>query len=426
MEETHIGHAGAGDHHGIRRRGSFILIGLSSGHGIFHWVNQSFLVMLPEVRDTFELSAIQVGAISTTREVAGGVIALPGGIVTDLLRRYWGAVLAGCMAVFGVGWLVMGLSPIYPVLLLGMALAAMSSSIWHLPGVAALSHHFAHRRGSALSFHGIGGNVGDVLGPALTGILLGVLTWRGILAMYAAVPLFLTFLVFWAFRDIGRFGDSASERPDVQAQMAQSRRLLKNKRLWSITLVAGLRGMAFVALITFLPLYLADVAELSQRSRGLYFALLVAVGIVFTPVMGYLSDRLGRKLILVPGMLVLSMLALLLGLFGEGIFLPVIIGLLGIFLYSDQPILMAAALDIVGAGVAGTTLGVLSFSRFALSAASPLIAGALYEKNTDFPFFYVAGLFALATVILAAVPLGASGHAADLPPSGHHGHAAAL
>ena len=425
MALTRAGQEADRQHRNLRHSGSFILGGLSSGHGIFHWINTSFTVMGPEVRASFGISNLQVGAISSTREFAGGLISLPGGIVTDMLQRYWGVVLAICMAVFGIGWLVMGLAPLYPMLLVGMAMVAISSSVWHLPGVAALSLHFADRRGAALSIHGIGGSIGDVLGPLLTGVLLGAMTWRGILGVYAAVPLFLTFLVFWSFRDIGRGSDGASKRPDLQAQMAESRLLLKNKRLWGITLVAGLRGMAFVTMTTFLPLYLEDVAELSEWWRAAYIALMMAVGIVFTPVMGYLSDRMGRKLVLVPGMIFLAALSLLLALFGEGDALPVIVAALGIFLYSDQPILTAAALDVVGASVAGTMLGVLSFSRFALAAASPLIAGAMYDADTAFPFFYVAGLFALATAILLAVPLGTGSQTADSLPAGRQGDDAA-
>ena len=425
MYGDHIQPAETGERRGVRRTGPFILGGLTAGHGVFHWINQSLVVMLPEVRDTFGLSGLQVGAISATRELTGGVIALPGGIVSDLLRHYWGAVLAGCMAAFGLGWMVIGLSPVFPLLLMGVGIESISSSLWHLPGVAALSHHFAHRRGSALSFHGVGGNIGDVLGPVLTGFLLGVLAWREVIAVYSAVPIFLSFIVFWAFRDIGRFGDGAVERPDVRAHMAQSRILLKNRRLWGITLVAGLRGMAFVALTTFLSLYLKDVAQLSEGWRGFYFAVPMLVGIVTTPAMGYLSDRLGRKLVLVPGMLMLAVLTLLLVPFGEGATLPLILGLLGIFLFSDQPILMAAALDIVGEGVAATTLGVLSFSRFALSTASPLIGGMLYDRDVYFPFYFVAGLFGLAAVILLAVPLGTGGQATDSQPGDQPGHAAA-
>lgn len=73
---------------GIRGSTPFILTGLSVGHGIFHWFSQRFLVMLPEVVATFDLSGLQVGAISATREVVSGIIALPGGVVTDMVRRH--------------------------------------------------------------------------------------------------------------------------------------------------------------------------------------------------------------------------------------------------------------------------------------------------------------------------------------------------
>jgi MFS family permease len=423
MAETHTSHVHTGERRSLRGAGPFILSGLSGGHSIFHWFTQSFLVMLPEVRETFALSAVQVGAITTTREVVSGMVALPGGVAVDMLRRHWGLVLAGAMAVFGLGWLVMGLSglaPQYPGLLVGMGMVAAAASIWHLPAMAALSHHFAHRRGSALSFHGIGGNIGDVLGPALTGFLLGILAWQRILSIYAVVPLFLAFLVFWAFRDIGRAGASPSGRPDLPGQMAQAQRLLKNPRLWGITLVGALRGMAFVSFMTFLPLYLEDQLHLSKTSRGLHMALLVLVGIGAMPIAGYLSDRLGRKIVLVPGLLGLCALTLLLAPFGQGVMLVVILGLLGLFLYSDQPILTAAALDIVGEGVAATTLGALSFFRFALSAVSPIIGGVLYGIQRDLAFYYVAGLFALATLVLLVVPLKTPPRAAIGSHDRHH------
>ena len=423
MAEAHTGQAIAEERRGLRGTAPFILSGLSGGHGVFHWFSQSFFVMLPAVVATFGLSGLQVGAIATTREVVSGTIALPGGVVTDMVRRHWGVVLAGCMALFGLGWLVMGISPVYPVLLLGMGLVAAAASIWHLPATAALSHQFAHRRGSALSFHGVGGNIGDVLGPALTGGLLLVLSWRGILSIYAVVPLLLTFVVFWAFRDIGRTGPQDTRSSGFQEQMSQTRISFKeHPRLWGIMAVAGLRGMANVAFLPFLALYLGLDTQLGlgNAALGLHIALLVGVGVVSTPVMGYLSDRLGRKIVLVPGMLGLCVLTAMLVPFGEGIGLIIILALLGIFLFSDQPILTAAALDIVGEGVVASTLGVFSFSRFVLAAASPLIAGKLFDVvGVEATFFYIAGLYVLGTVILLAVPLAAPRHSAG---DGHHGH----
>ena len=96
------------------------------------------------------------------------------------------------------------------------------------------------------------------------------------------------------------------------------------------------------------------------------------------------------------------------------------IALLGIFLFSDQPILTAGALDVIGDGVVASTLGVFSFSRFALAAASPLIAGYLFDsRGVESTFFYIAGLYVLATLILMLVPMASPRHSAA---DGHHGH----
>ena len=404
-DHDHHGHAHSDTPSGIRGSGNFIIAGLTSGHGVFHWFLQSFIVLLPEVEATFGLSKIGVGSISTVRELVSGLITLPGGIIADGLRKYWGLILALCMAGFGLGWLIVGQAPVFPLLLLGVAIVAAAASLWHLPAMASLSHHYSHRRGTALSFHGIGGNVGDAISPVATGFLLGYLAWQDILSIYAAVPIFIAFLVYWAFKNIGR-AVSEEESNSGQDRMGQTKDILKNPLIWVITFAGGIRAMAFIALITFLPSYLSNDLGLSDFRRGVYFGLLVAAGIVFTPLMGYLSDRFGRKIVLVPGMLFDAAIVLLMASFGEGVPLIILLFMLGAFFYSDQPILTASALDIVGSGVATTTLGALSFARFGLSAISPIIAGYLYDTySMDSVFYYVASLMIFSAVVLAFTKL---------------------
>ncbi|MAP36742.1 MAG: MFS transporter [Chloroflexi bacterium] len=404
-DHDHHGHAHSDTPSGIRGSGNFIIAGLTSGHGVFHWFLQSFIVLLPEVEATFGLSKIGVGSISTVRELVSGLITLPGGIIADVLRKYWGLILALCMAGFGLGWLIVGQAPVFPLLLLGVAIVAAAASLWHLPAMASLSHHYSHRRGTALSFHGIGGNVGDAISPVATGFLLGYLAWQDILSIYAAVPIFIAFLVYWAFKNIGR-AVGEEESNSGQDRMGQTKDILKNPLIWVITFAGGIRAMAFIALITFLPSYLSNDLGLSDFRRGVYFGLLVAAGIVFTPLMGYLSDRFGRKIVLVPGMLFDAAIVLLMASFGEGVPLIILLFMLGAFFYSDQPILTASALDIVGSGVATTTLGALSFARFGLSAISPIIAGYLYDTySMDSVFYYVASLMIFSAVVLAFTKL---------------------
>jgi MFS family permease len=441
---------------GVRRGAAFIIGGLTSGHGVFHWIAQSFIVMLPEVRDLLlGGSVIAATSIQSTREIASGVVSLPGGVITDTLRRYWGWVMAVCMGLFGVGWLLMAaagwqvpgsawlaadqatqaageqssLNPLgYALLLAGMAIVAIAAAFWHLPAMAALSSHFSHRRASVLSFHGVGGNIGDVLGPVLTGLLLISLTWQAVITIYAAVPIFLTFLVFWAFRDIGQRAQAAAEAQPVstmRGQIEETKLLIRNGRMWGITVVAGLRGMAYIGFITILPLYLVDELGLTANTehgnfsnlfiRGSLIGLLVLVGIFTSPVMGYISDRIGRKLVLVPGMVFLALITFLMAPFGDSLaVMTVLLAALGIFLFSDQPILTAAAMDIVREGTAATTLGLVSTSRFAFSAASPIIAGWLYGINTDNLFYYTAVLYVAGAVILMFVRMPRLAPAADL------------
>ena len=384
--------------------GRTIIPGLAVGHTVFHWGVQSFVVALPEIQQTFGLSGVGVGGILAARELATAAVKLPGGVAVDALRKYWGPLLAACLGASALGLLVLGLSPVYPLLLVGMAILAASHSIWHLPASASLSHHFSQRRGVTLAIHGVGGSVGDVAGPVVTGALLAYLTWREILSVYAVAPLFLGAVAIWALRNIGHTNDE--DVADSSGRAEVTRRLLKSPVLWGLAVVYGCRAMALVALVTVLPLYLDNELGLSTSSRGIHIGLLIAIGLVAKPATGYMSDRVGRKRVLGPGLIWSCILALALLAFDSGVLLTVCVALLGLFLYPDQPILTAAVFDVVDREVASTGLGVVSFVGSLMAVVSPLIAGVLYETmGFDATVYYVAGLFALAAVVFVGIPV---------------------
>ncbi|MCH2316245.1 MAG: MFS transporter [SAR202 cluster bacterium] len=216
----------------------------------------------------------------------------------------------------------------------------------------------------------------------------------------------LSFIALWSFKNISEGLETQSKAVDSLARREQIKRLLQNRVLWPITLIKGLRGMALVALLTFLPLYLANDVGLSAFVRAAYIGLLIAIGIVAKPVAGYLSDKLGRKQILAPGLLWSGAIMLLLIFFGEGVVLPVLIALLGLFVYPDQPILTAAFLDLVDDEVVSTALGIASFVGFLLSALTPMVVGALYEfVGVSAALYYIGSLFFVAAILLVPLKL---------------------
>lgn len=388
--------------------GRAILPALAVGHAVFHWIVQSSVVLLPEIQQTFLLSGVGVGGVLAAREMATGLVKLPAGVLVDVLRSSWRALLVTCLAASAAGAILIGTSWAYPAVLAGIMVVALGHSIWHLPASAALSHHRKHRRGMALAFHGVGGGIGDVLGPLVTGVLLAVLTWRQLLLWYASIPLLAAALGIWAFRNIGRVGDTPGEAGLSRTRI--TRELLGKGLLWGLALVYALRAMALVALLTTLPLHLDHQLSLSPASRGFHIGLLIAMGLVAKPAAGHLSDRLGRKGVLVAGLVWSSLLASSLVWLDAGVAFTLAVALLGLFLYPDQPVLTAAVFDLVGAEVAATALGMVTFGAVVMATVSPLVAGALYEAaGFDGATVYAAALLAAAAVLIAVLPLSHSG-----------------
>ena len=365
--------------------------------------------MLPALRDSLGIGPVQVGAIVTVRQISSGLVAIPGGLLCDRWRKRWGLILAACMAGVAVGWLVVGVSPGYGFLLVGMVVHSVAGAIWHLPAMAALSQRFSRRRGTALAIHGVGGNVGDVLGPVLTGVLLAYAAWRGVLSAYSAIPLFLAFVMVPAFRHSDRVAAARGPAVDARAQLRDMVVVLRNRTLWRVNLASGLREMCYHIYTAFLPLYFADELGFDAKAIGLHIGLLFAVGIVASPAMGYLSDRWGRKTILVPVLVGSCVLSVLLALYGKGAALVTILILLGLFIRSDYSLLSATVLDIVGRDVATTTLGLMSFVTLIMGAIAPLVAGLLYDRwGMSAALYFAAGLFGLAALILLTTRLDGS------------------
>ena len=392
--------------HDVRDTSKFMITALAVGHSVFHWILQSFVVVLPEIQSAFQLSAVGAGGILSARELASGAVRLPGGVLSDVLRKHWGLLLAACLLIAGCGSLAIGLSPFYGVLLVGVALVAMAHSLWHLPSSAALSYHLPDKRGLALALHGVGGSVGDVAGPLMTGALLVVVTWQGILSVYAVIPIVLAICAVWAIKNIGRISAEDQSSNSKESRPKMTARLLTHPTLWGITVVRGLRAMALVALLTTIPLYLEHDLGMNPFNRGLHIGLLIAIGLAAKPLAGHLSDRFSRKKVMVPGLAWSCAMALLMVPFNDGVGLSIVIVLIGLFLYPDQPILTAATLEIVGRQVSATALGLVTFASFIMSAISPLIAGGLYQTlGMDSAMYFVALLFGVATLIMAGLNL---------------------
>ncbi len=361
------------------------------------------MILLPSITASLGLSALQVGVLGTIRQVGFGVVNLPGGFIVDMLKGQWGLILTGCMVWSALAYALLGASFVFPVLLVAVVMLSLPGALWHLPSTAALSQRFSDARGFAISIHGFGANLGNLLGPISAGALLGVLHWRGILYAYTVPALVMALVVWLTLRNIGR-DVKGEERPDFREQFRSAIGLLKNRPILGLASVALLRDMALTALFLWTPFYLLDVIGMSDRNMGLHMGLVTGTGVLSTPILGFLSDRFNRKLVLLPGLAICVALLLVIINVGGGIGLTITLASLGLFTFALHQIIQASVLDHASRGAEATAIGFLFSASSIVGAVSNIFAAIIVEQYGLVNVFYFQAALTMASLVIL-IPL---------------------
>ena len=368
---------------------------------------------MPVIQTAMALTNFQFGALVAILNVSAGIANIPAGFFVDIFRRHWGLMLTLCMALAAVSYGLMAASPGFAILALVFLVLPLPGTVWHMPAIAAISQRFPRRRGFGLSMHGVGGQVGDSIGPLIVGALLTLFAgaWRSVALVYVFPALVMTAVVFWALFRLGGEEEEGGQRAEVGEKFRDAGRILRNPSILSLVMVSSLRDMGAVTLMFWLAKYLHDpVADgglgFSAFMVGLHLTLLLVLGVVSSPIAGLLSDRFGRKLILIPCLTVVGVLSLAIEPVGAGILLMVIVLAIGLFSSSMNQILQATVLDQVGRGTEGVTMGIVMGATSILSGVAPLIAAVVVNNyGIGAVFIYAAVLWVAGAAVLVVTPL---------------------
>ena len=369
------------------------------GHGVKHLFNASIFVVLPELQIHFGLSNLAIGALSTIRTVGGGLSNLPAGYLSDRLSSHWARILALSLATVGIFHLLMGSVSAYWLLVLTATIANVGVTFWHPPAIAALSQMFARRRGFAIAMHGTGGSVGEALGPIAVGALLGVVLWRTVLQV-SVVPALATGALAWlALRG---FQAESPSPTSFRAYLTAVLRLLRSPVLVNILVITGGFVSVQAIVMTFLPIYLRVELGYSALTMSAFLSAANVVGVVSAPVMGFLSDRFSRKVVILPSMVLLGAAALAVPIAESGIPLLLAVLAMGAFMFPLMSIFLAAALDVAGGDVPATTVSLVFGAATVVSGVTPAVAGVLADEYGVLAVFLLAGGIGLVTAVFTA------------------------
>ena len=382
---------------------------ITLGHSLTHWYPATFYLILPIIGKELGLSYSQIGLIMTCQYIAGAVANIPGGVLVDTVGRK-GVLMAVSLFWVGFPYLLMGFTHSYLMLLGCVALVGFGNSLWHPTAIPTLARRFPERKGLVLSLHGMGGNVGDAIAPIVVGALLAVLSWREvvILNVVPGVVIALLLFVFLGTLKLGGGKREASREPGAQSLREYFRgvpALFRNRGLILLSTSSAFRSMTLNALLTFLPVYLAYEMGYSPFWVGACMFALQTAGFAAAPVAGHLSDRMGRKSVMMTSMAMTAVVLVFMAFAGKSLAFVFFVAVLGFFLYAIRPVLQAWLLESTPKNMGGTSIGVLFGAQALGSSIGPLLGGLVADSyGLTATFVFLAGTIVAANLFILFMP----------------------
>ncbi len=207
---------------------------------LHHIVNDGYVaslsLLLPFIAADLGLDYTTSGLLKTINYSAICAAQLPAGFLAERLGEI--LLLGLGTAVFGLGYAALLLAFTYPIALLAVFAAGTGGGVYHPVGTGLVADTFtAERSGRAIGTLNFFGDVGKVIFPAVTGILIGFVGWRGSCGILGGVGAAVGFFYLVAFRrDIRRHRHQKKQqenkpRPRPLRGMALRQRLER----WGIT-----------------------------------------------------------------------------------------------------------------------------------------------------------------------------------------------
>jgi MFS transporter, FSR family, fosmidomycin resistance protein len=383
----------------------------SAGHGFTHWYTATFYILLPLIGKELGLSYTEIGLIMTIQHLVGAISNVPGGIIVDTIGKK-GYLMAISLFWVGIPYALMSLAHSFWMLLVCVSLVGIGNNLWHPAAIPLLAYRYPERKGLVLSFHGMGGNVGEALAPFVIGALLAWYGWRTVVVLNVMPGLVMSTLILvmlGALTTTRHNQDGINAGTEAHSGLREYLRgfagLLRNRSLMLVSVSAAFRTMTQAGLLTFLPVYLAYELNYSPFAVGVCMTVIQIAGFLGAPIGGHLSDKMGRKRVIMSTMVMSGVTILGMALAGRTLAFVMFIALAGFFLYAMRSVLQAWAVESTPKHLAGAGVG-LQFGITAIgSSVSPVVFGMIADAFDIYTgFYFLAGIIIFANLLVLPMP----------------------
>jgi MFS family permease len=380
---------------------------------VAHAINHAQAVLLPlifvAIIAEFGVGVDTIAFLSALGAFAAGAVQLSYAGLTRVVSRRRLLGIGGIL--FGGGFAAQALASTFATFAIPNVVSRIGSSPQHPVGNGLLAEQFPpERRGFAISAHIAGGNVGTVVVAVIGAPLLAAIGWRGASVVFGIPAIVVAVAILLFVRELGT--DRAAARASGSVRAAFGRILGDGDLRWlflTSVLGGGGRGLGVVNL--FVLLYLTLVLGIDANTAGLMYGALILFSVPMPLIAGALSDRFGRKplIVLVYAGGAVGFIVFLLA--GSSIpWLWVGIVILGLFSFAESPQLQALLGDIAPPSIRDASYALYFTLAFGVGSLWVVLYGLVIDafgNATGLPIVF--GLMAVSFVLaaLATLPIHA-------------------
>jgi MFS transporter, DHA1 family, multidrug resistance protein len=278
---------------------------LLCGVGLFAFISYNLIRMplLPLFARSLGANPEIIGFIVAASTLTGVLLKWPAGALADIYDRRW---------LLLVGLLAFALPPFgylfiqdVPSLIALRFVHGIATAVFGPIAMAVVADLLRATRGVALGSYTAATQAGAMLGPALGGWLMDA--WGFPAAFISAGTLgSMAFLIFLFMRlppQIPRNLAGAGPSAVVRDMARGARTVIGNVRVVVTSITDGARQVANGALMAFLPIYVVGLG-MSYTQAGVLFGVQYVTSFVARPTMGWASDRIGRRPLILGGLII--------------------------------------------------------------------------------------------------------------------------
>jgi FSR family fosmidomycin resistance protein-like MFS transporter len=353
-----------------------ILISLSFCHLLNDLIQSMIPALYPLLKAQFSLDFAQIGIITLAFQMTASLLQPTVGFYTDKHPQPFSLALGMCSTL--VGLLLLSVAENYVAILFSTALIGTGSAIFHPEASRVARMASGGRYGTAQAFFQVGGNVGQAVGPLLAAFIVlprgqGAIAWVSLAALVGMF--FLARIGMW-YRVQSRPG-----HPGARASTATNN--LSRARVFFLVSVLMLllfsKNVYSSSLTSFFTFYLIERFNLSIQAAQIQLFIFMASIAVGTVLGGALTDRIGRKpMILIS---ILGALPFTLALpFADLLWTGVLTMVIGLLMASAFPAILVYAHELIP-GRVGLVSGMFFGLAFGLGGLGAALMGVIADAH---------------------------------------------